>query len=284
MIEVESRVLTESSPAMRGRAGRAPVLMKMVSAVNVRVPPALSLHLDDFRAGEMRFAENELDILGVFQSTLVPRAEVVHDCLLAPVNLPQVNADRPAANAVVGGAPGQVSDSRAGDHGLRRCAADIDTGAADMLTLYDGCFPSSLGECNGKRRSCLSRPYHDGIIVIHKPTSRVLFALFHPLRAPCGRFEGFGKVLSFMDDPPILKLHNADRLPNRSLIFDDIFGYPKIVHAHDPADRKVAWFIRMMATQSLEVATAKDLLPRLRIFADDIFVVDLVFCFQISGC
>jgi hypothetical protein len=43
----------------------------------------------------------------------------------------------------------------------------------------------------------------------YKSTSRMLFALFHPLRAPCGRFEGFGKVLSFMDDIAILKLHNA---------------------------------------------------------------------------
>ena len=34
-----------------------------------------------------------------------------------------------------------------------------------MLTLYEGCFSSSLGECNGKRCSCLSRPYYDGIIV-----------------------------------------------------------------------------------------------------------------------
>ena len=43
-----------------------------------------------------------------------------------------------------------------------------------MLTLYEGCFSSSLGECNGKRCSCLSRPYYDGIIVIHKPSKREL--------------------------------------------------------------------------------------------------------------
>ena len=146
--------------------------MKMVSAVNVRVPPAVEPYLDDIRAGETRFAENELDVLGIFQSTLHPCAEVVDDCLLAPVDLAQVNADRPAANAVVGGAPGQVSDSRAGDHGLRRRAAYIDTGAADMLTLDDGCFSSGLGESNGKRCSCLSRPDYDGVIVIHKPSNR----------------------------------------------------------------------------------------------------------------
>jgi len=58
-------------------------------------------------------------------------------------------------------------------------------------------------------------------------TSRVLFALFHPLRTPFGRFEGLGKVLSFMDDPAILELHNADRLDNRGLVFDDLLGSPR---------------------------------------------------------
>ena len=43
MIEVESRASTESSPSMAGRAGRAPVLMKIASAVSVRAPPALSV-------------------------------------------------------------------------------------------------------------------------------------------------------------------------------------------------------------------------------------------------
>ena len=44
-------------------------------------------HLDDVGTGEAPFAENELDILGIFQATLVPSAKVVHNCLLAPVNL-----------------------------------------------------------------------------------------------------------------------------------------------------------------------------------------------------
>src|SRR5271167_2355933 len=93
----------------------------------------------------------------------------------------------------------------------------------------------------------LSRRYFD--------IPRVLFALFYfdPLRAPCGRFEGFGKVLSFMDDPAILKLHNADRLESRGLILDDVLGDPQIVHAHDAADQEAAWFFRMVATQSLQV-------------------------------
>ena len=134
----------------------------------------LEPYLNDVGAGEASVAENELDVLGVFQATLLSRAKVVHNFLLASADFGHVNTDGPAANAVVGGAPGQVSDSRTGDHGLRRCAAYIDARAADMLTLYDGRFSSSLAECNGKRCSCLSRPYYDGIIVIHKLSNREL--------------------------------------------------------------------------------------------------------------
>jgi hypothetical protein len=82
-----------------------------------------------------------------------------------------------------------------------------------------------------------------------------------------------------MDDPAILKLHNANRLDNRSRIIYDVLGYPQIVHARDAPDREATWFFGMVGSQSLEVVAAKDLLPRLRIFAKDIIVVDLVFCF-----
>ena len=43
-----------------------------------------------------------------------------------------------------------------------------------MLTLYESCFSSSPGKCNGKWCSCLSRPYYDGIIVFHKLSNREL--------------------------------------------------------------------------------------------------------------
>ena len=139
MIEVESSAFTESSPSMRGRAGRAPVLMKMLSAVNVRVPPALSLISTVL--GPVKCASPKMSsTFSAFSSRrCIPCAEVVHDCLLAPVDLRHVNTDGPAVNAIVRRA-GPGKRFAPGDHRLRRCAAHIDTGAADMFTLYERLF------------------------------------------------------------------------------------------------------------------------------------------------
>jgi len=70
----------------------------------------------------------------------------------------------------------------------------------------------------------------------------------------------------------------------RIFIIDDVLRHPEIIGSHDAADTKAAWFSRMVATQCLEIAAATDLLPRLRIFADDVIVVNLMLCFQVSGC
>ncbi len=71
----------------------------------------------------MRFAKNELDVPGTLEPMLPRCAEFLNDCLRAPAHFPHVNADRPTVNAILGGAPGQVSYAGAGDHALRRRAA-----------------------------------------------------------------------------------------------------------------------------------------------------------------
>ena len=141
---------------MRGRAGRAPVLMKMVSAVNVRVPPAVSLYLDDVGTGEVRFAENELDVLGIFQATLRllrgsrPRLPACAGGL-APCQRRQSRSECHSRRRA-----GPSKRSRAGDHGLRRCAAYIDTGAADMLPFDDGGPATGAAQVEGQRFSRLA--------------------------------------------------------------------------------------------------------------------------------
>ena len=111
---------------MRGRAGRAPVLMKILSAVKRPRAADLEPYLDDVGTGEAGFAKNELDVLGIFQPML-PSLHGSPQRLPAVrrANLPHVNADRPAVNAIVGGAPSQVSDAGAGNHALRRRAASL---------------------------------------------------------------------------------------------------------------------------------------------------------------
>src|SRR4051794_26523283 len=133
-IEAESNVFTASSPMMPGRAGRSPVLMKILSPV---CPGAagIQLHLDDSATGEVCSAKNEIDVPDTLHTPLLPIAECVHDRLLAPVNLLKVNTHSSAVNAVVGRAPREISDPRASHHRLCWRAAHIDACAADMLTL-----------------------------------------------------------------------------------------------------------------------------------------------------
>src|SRR5947209_2852490 len=64
-------------------------------------------NLNNFWTGEMRFAENELDVLRIFQEMLYSCTELVHDALLASIDLRQVDSDLATTNAVVRCASGQ---------------------------------------------------------------------------------------------------------------------------------------------------------------------------------
>ena len=163
MIEVESRASTESSPAMAGRAGRQPVLMKMVSAVSVRAPPALSVTSTTLGAVKRPSPKMSSTLSACLQPTLARRAEVVDDGLLAPADLRHVHGYRTAAHAVVGGAPGQVGDAGAGDHGLGRRAADIDARAADVLPFDDRGPATGAAQVQGQWFSRLAGAQDDRV-------------------------------------------------------------------------------------------------------------------------
>jgi hypothetical protein len=97
----------------------------------------LERHFDDPGRGEAAIPEDELDILGLLQPTLSSRSEVVHNGLLALADLGHVHGHRTTAHAEVGGAPGQVGDAGAGDHGLGGRAPHVDASAADVLPFDD---------------------------------------------------------------------------------------------------------------------------------------------------
>ncbi len=71
--------------------------MKMLSAVNVRVPPGAKPHFNDVGTGEVRFAENELDISRYLpvDATLHLRTSSTMRLLTPGEDLPQESASTP---------------------------------------------------------------------------------------------------------------------------------------------------------------------------------------------
>ncbi len=116
----------------------------------------IELYLDGVGTGKVRVAENQLDVFGIFQTMLHSCTKVFNNCLRTRANLRHVNANRPTMNAIVGGAPGQVGCVRAGNHTLRRRAASIDAGAADMFSFDNGGPATGTAQVEGQRFSRLT--------------------------------------------------------------------------------------------------------------------------------
>jgi hypothetical protein len=66
-------------------------------------------------------------------------------------------------HAVVRGAARQVRDARRGDHRLGRRAADVDAGAADVLTLHDRGLAAGAPERERERLAGLAGADDDGV-------------------------------------------------------------------------------------------------------------------------
>lgn len=62
---------------------------------------------------------------------------------------------------------GVVGDTRAGDHGLGRCAAIIDAGASELRSFNQGNPPAEIGQAIRKRGAALARADDDGVVVFH---------------------------------------------------------------------------------------------------------------------
>src|SRR5262249_19652955 len=136
---------------------------------------ALERHLDDLGGQETAFPEDELNVVGLLQPTLPCRAEVVHDGLLAPADLPQVHGDRTAAHPVVGGAAGQGGDAGTGDHGLGGRAAHVDTRAADVLPFDDRGAAAGAAQVQRQRFARLAGAQDDCVktLRLHEKASTI---------------------------------------------------------------------------------------------------------------
>jgi len=75
--------------------------------------------------------------------------------------------------------------------------------------------------------------------------------LLNPLLPPARRFEWVRKILRFVDDFAVAKLHDADGVGLTILVNDRVFRDPEISAPEDPVDLETRWLSGMMTPQSL---------------------------------
>src|SRR5665811_422968 len=128
IMDVESRAGTSSRPEIRGETGREPVLMKICSPFRRRT---------------------------VSPSTLTPGPELLHYGALARPHLLHVDVHRPGLHPVVRRPPGQISDTRAGHHGLGGGATPVHARSANVSLFHDGRLAPRSGQSHGQRHPTL---------------------------------------------------------------------------------------------------------------------------------
>ena len=146
-------------PFHEGRTGRAPTLMKIFGASS-----DLAVHLDRMRPGEARVAPDEAQVLRPGDPLVQAIDRLPDDGVLARLHRLHVDADRTDADAVVGGAPGNVRGAGARHQRLGRDAAVVDAGAAEVLALDQRRLHAGLGQADGEGRSGLAAADDDRVV------------------------------------------------------------------------------------------------------------------------
>jgi hypothetical protein len=108
--------------------------------------------------------------------------------------------------------------------------------------------------------------------------------LLNPLPAPGRGLEGIGKILGFVDDLAVSKLHNTHRECWSSLVRDCVFRDPEISMAENPPDLEAGRLAGMMSPQGLQIGSSEDSLARLGIITNGIVSVNIVFRVGIADC
>src|SRR5271168_3314671 len=112
--------------------------------------------------------------------------------------------------------------------------------------------------------------------------SRLCVHPFDQLSAPCGSRERISKVLCFPRDLVALELHDAHGVGRLAVIFQDVFGDPKITAANDSPDIKLL-FARLTGALLLYVDSAAGSLARLRVVQHRVLMIDEVLRLKIVG-
>ena len=156
MMEVLSRKDTDFTPSMAGTEGRAPALMKILSAVSSRRPPSFCRTSSDFGPVKLASPKIKSSIRRLLDASLAAVAKAVHDIALALSDTFHIDANVAGVNAVIGASARQVGDATAGDHRLGGSASLIDTGPADMFPLNQSSANAGFSQCGAKRRAGLA--------------------------------------------------------------------------------------------------------------------------------
>src|ERR1700728_2505027 len=106
----------------------------------------------------------------------------------------------------------------------------------------------------------------------------------NPLAAPRGRFERISEILCLMHDLALAKLHDAHGVRWSTLVGDDVFGDPEIACPENSLDLESGGLTGMMTAQGLQIFSPENSFAGLRIVADSIVHVDIVFCIDVAGC
>src|ERR1700720_2414799 len=119
------------------------------------------MNLDLMRADKPRITFQQFEVFSLFDSFQTTFAKALDHSLFAGADFGHVDLDVSALHSVIGGATRQIGNSRAIEHCLRRCAANVYARAADMLAFDDCGSPSGFAESLCQRIARLTRTNHD---------------------------------------------------------------------------------------------------------------------------
>ena len=111
---------------------------------------------DVARAGEAGVPFDQGDVGGAAEPVALALPRLQHDGVHAGLDPGHVGGDRAGDDAEVGGAASEVGDIGAGDQGLGRAAAGVDTGASEEAALDDRHLRAGGGQPDRERRAGLA--------------------------------------------------------------------------------------------------------------------------------
>ena len=73
------------------------------------------------------------------------------------------------------------------------------------------------------------------------------------------------------------ELHDTHGKEAFAAVVNHVFANPELTFSYDPSDAKLGGLIRVVATQCLQLLATVNYLARLRVLANNVIMIDLVF-------